>query len=308
MADCMYFVAEGVVRIVDPDSGRWADGGATAPLAGGLGGGCECAVALLYLTRLASEKGAPMGRMRRTFPPRVPSAPMAAWRSASQVPSACPCRLLTTMTRGGYFGEFALLQVRCRQAGRRGRIGGRGPRNRGVLRAGLLCLGRILLLEPGRGSVSYNLAWPWNSAANGGCFLPSPPSPPSLPRLQGERGTRTASAEAATMCLLFSLSRRTFYRIAAHYPEVADSLNIVAAARTAVNSNQSVNAEELLRIKVCAAGPQAGAALQRGLPMLVVASSIMCSRSPTEQRAGGSRHCSCCAKRLTAGACWHTFH
>lgn len=83
MADCMYFVAEGVVRIVDPDSGRWADGGATAPLAGGLGGGCECAVALLYLTRLASEKGAPMGRMRRTFPPRVPSAPMAAWRSAS---------------------------------------------------------------------------------------------------------------------------------------------------------------------------------------------------------------------------------
>lgn len=110
------------------------------------------------------------------------------------------------------------------------------------------------------------------------------------------------------MCLLFSLSRRTFYRIAAHYPEVADSLNIVAAARTAVNSNQSVNAEELLRIKVCAAGPQAGAALQRGLPMLAVASSIMCSRSPTEQLAGGSRHCSCCSKRLTAGACWHTFH
>lgn len=71
-----------------------------------------------------------------------------------------------------------------------------------------------------------------------------------LPCLQGERGTRTASAEAATMCLLFSLSRRTFYRIAAHYPEVADSLNIVAAARAAVNSNQSVNAEELLRIKV----------------------------------------------------------
>lgn len=43
VADCMYFVSEGVVRIVDPDSGR----------------------------------------------------------------------LLTTMTKGSYFGEFALLQVRA---------------------------------------------------------------------------------------------------------------------------------------------------------------------------------------------------
>lgn len=105
MADCMFFVADGVIRIIDPDSGK----------------------------------------------------------------------LLTTITRGSYFGEFALLQ--------------------------------------------------------------------------GERGVRTASAEAATISHLFSFSRKSFYRIAAHYPEMVDSLNIIAAARSALNSNQTIHAEELLHIK-----------------------------------------------------------
>lgn len=94
-----------------------------------------------------------------------------------------------------------------------------------------------------------------------------------VPAAQGERGVRTATASAATNAVLFTLSRKTFYRIAAHYPEMADTLSIIAAARAALNSNQSVNAAELLRIKASAAG-SAGHCARRAVLALTMPQSL----------------------------------
>lgn len=40
--------------------------------------------------------------------------------------------------------------------------------------------------------------------------------------VQGQVGTRTASAQALSYVELYSLSRSTFDRVAAHYPEVLE--------------------------------------------------------------------------------------
>lgn len=59
--------------------------------------------------------------------------------------------------------------------------------------------------------------------------------------LAGTVGTRTASAQALTFVELYSLSRSTFDRVAAHYPEVLELFRFIAEARQAIHENRPIN-------------------------------------------------------------------
>ncbi|GAB4818740.1 hypothetical protein N2152v2_005786 [Parachlorella kessleri] len=61
--------------------------------------------------------------------------------------------------------------------------------------------------------------------------------------LAGQVGTRTACAQAVTFVELYSLSRSTFDRVAAHYPEVLELFRFIAEARQAINENRPINAD-----------------------------------------------------------------
>ncbi len=65
---------------------------------------------------------------------------------------------------------------------------------------------------------------------------------------------RSSSAHAVTAALLFMLPREAFYRVGAHFPEILESMSIVAAARDALNKKQSLTGDDLLQIKVCGGG------------------------------------------------------
>jgi CRP-like cAMP-binding protein len=68
---------------------------------------------------------------------------------------------------------------------------------------------------------------------------------------QGQVGTRTASAQALSYVELYSLSRSTFDRVAAHYPEVLELFRFIAEARQAINENRPIKTDGI-------GGPKAG--------------------------------------------------
>lgn len=70
------------------------------------------------------------------------------------------------------------------------------------------------------------------------CLIAEASAPLPFPLPQGQVGTRTASSVAVSYVELYSLSRSTFDRVAAHYPEVLELFRFIAEARQAINENR----------------------------------------------------------------------